>query len=169
MNSRSILSLAILLMAGGCAGYRVGPTNGLEARSKSVQVNLFVNETLEPRLTEAVAFALRRRVQQEGTYALATQDDGEIILSGAITRFDRDGVSFQPSDVLTPRDYALSMIARVKAVERASGKTLLDAEVSGRALVRAGANLDTAERQAIPIMAQDLAYNLTSLLTDGTW
>src|SRR5689334_21050530 len=59
-----------LMWLTGCAGYHVGPVNGLGAREKSVQINPFVNKTLEPRLTDAVTHELRREVQRDGTYEL---------------------------------------------------------------------------------------------------
>src|SRR5690606_233555 len=64
----------------GCAGYRLGPTNGMPAGSRAIQVKLFQNETYEPRLTEPVVTALRRAIQQDGTYRLATRDDADIVV-----------------------------------------------------------------------------------------
>src|SRR5688572_29157330 len=93
--------LVLALSFCGCAGYRLGPTNGIAAGSRSVQVALFQNATTEPRLTEPLATALRRTIQQDGTYRLATHGDADIILEGAITEFDRSGVTFDPRDILT--------------------------------------------------------------------
>lgn len=159
----------LLALLTGCAGYHVGPSNGQTAGSKSVQVNFFQNQTSEPRLVEAVNSALRKRLQRDGTYRLNTHGNGDVIVSGAITHFTRAAVSFQPSDVLTARDYQLSMSARVIATDRATGKVLLDKEVSGRATIRVGSDLASAERQAVPIMAEDLARNAASYLVDGVW
>ena len=52
------------LLLSGCAGYQVGPTNGMSAGSRTVEVALFPNHTLEPRLSEPVAHALRKQLQQ---------------------------------------------------------------------------------------------------------
>src|SRR5688572_19337034 len=105
-SNLALLSFVIVLtFLMGCAGYRLGPTNGMPAGSRSVQVNLFENLTWEPRLTEPVATSLRRALQQDGTYRLATRGDADIIVEGTITEFDRSGLSFDPRDVLTVRDY----------------------------------------------------------------
>src|SRR5437763_1265780 len=69
--------LLALLMA-GCAGYRLGPTNGQVAGSRSVQINPFTNKTLEPRLGDYVTSSLRKNLQQDGTYHIDTHDDGDI-------------------------------------------------------------------------------------------
>jgi hypothetical protein len=159
----------VLVVLGGCAGYRLGPTNGLAAGAKSLQVNLFQNRTLEPRLSEAVAQALRKRLQQDGTYKLATRGEGDIVLNGVITRYSRLPVSFQPKDVITARDFDLALSVQVVAEDRATGKKLLEREVRGRTTVRAAADLPSVERQALPLLAEDLARNVTALLVDGTW
>ncbi|MEP6662277.1 MAG: LptE family protein [Verrucomicrobiota bacterium] len=168
MRSTAPLLLPLLLLA-GCAGYHLGPTNGQRAGEKSLQVAPFVNETFEPRLGEPVTFEVRKRVQQDGTYQLATHQDGDILLSGTIVNYDRGGISFNPRDVVTVRDYNLTITARIVAVERATGKTNLNQVVRGRTTVRVGADLASAERQAIPLAAADLARHAVSAVADGTW
>jgi hypothetical protein len=166
------LAIAALVAAGsltGCAGYRLGPTNGMAPREKSVQVNAFVNRTLEPRFSDAVTLELRKVLEHDGTYQLATHDDGDVVISGEIIKFERLELSFSPTDVLTARDYRLQVTARVTARERSSGKTLIDQPVLGTTLVRIGNDISSAERQALPLIANDLARNVTSLLVDGAW
>jgi hypothetical protein len=153
----------------GCAGYKLGPTNGETAGAKSVQINLFRNDTYEPRLIEAVGTALRRTVQQDGTYRLNTTGDADIIVDGVITHYRRTGVSFQPQDTITPTDFQITMTAKVTAIERSSGRVIFDREIGGRTTIRIGPDLTSAERQAVPNLAQDLARNVTSVLVDGTW
>ena len=109
----------------GCAGYQVGPTNGSDAGARSIQVNPFSNATMEPRLSASVTSALRERLMQDGTYRLNTRNSGDIIVSGTITDFNRAEVSLEPDDVLTPRDYRLSLAAHVKAIERSTGPTVV--------------------------------------------
>src|ERR1051326_2872926 len=72
-----------------CAGYRLGPTNGLAAGDKAIQIMPFANQTLEPRLTDAVTAQLRKQIQHDGTFRLATHDDGDIVVTGAIIRYTR--------------------------------------------------------------------------------
>ena len=172
--NRSVASMLVAAGAGlillfGCAGYQLGPTNGLTAGSRSVQVNPFVNQTPEPRLIEPTTAALRKRLQQDGTYRLATQNDGDIIVRGIITRFERIGLSFQSKDVITPQDYTLVMTADITAIERISGKTNLSRTVFGQTTIRVGSDLASAERQAVPLLAADLAQRVTTLLVDGNW
>lgn len=164
-----IFVCVLLLGAAGCAGYRLGPSNGLRAGAKSIQINPFQNKTPEPGLVEYVTAALRKNLQQDGTYRLNTDGSGDIVVTGVILTFNRYGASYQPADVLTIQDYYLSLTAQITARERDTGKVLLDRQVYGRTTIRTGSNLDAAERQAIPMLAQDLARQATSLLADGDW
>ena len=83
--------------------------------------------------------------------------------------YERRGISYQSRDALTPRDYRLTITAQVTARERTSGKVLLDRTVTGHSDIRIGTDLSSAERQALPLVAEDLARNATALLVDGTW
>lgn len=165
----TVLGLAALVGICGCAGYRLGPPSGVTAREKSVQVNPFANQTMQPRLTDVVTSQMRKEVQRDGTFQLATRGDGDIIVTGLLTKYDRLEVTFNPNDILTVRDYRLSLTAHVTARERSSGKMLLDQPVTGYTLIRVGADLVSAERQAMPLLAQDLAQNVTALLAEGKW
>ncbi len=89
--------------------------------------------------------------------------------TGTILNLDRTQLSFQPNDILTARDYKLAVTAQVTARERSSGKVILDRKVGGHTTVRSFADQTSAEREAIPLVADDLARNITGLLVDGTW
>jgi hypothetical protein len=160
--------LAVLALT-GCAGYRLGPTNGEVAGAHSVQIDPFLNKTLEPRLSEYVISTLRKNLQQDGTYRIDTHDDGDIILSGVIVSFLRNELSVQPTDVLTAQDYEITITAKVTARERRTGKVLFDRLVKGRTSLQVGNDLTSAERQAIPLAADDMAKRVATLLVDGTW
>jgi len=164
-----LLVSLVALGGSGCAGYKLGPVNGLTAREKSVQVNPFDNQTLEPYLTDAVTSQLRKQLQRDGTYQLASHNDGDIVVSGSVTRYMRQEVSFSSSDILTVRDYRLELSAQVTARDRSTGKVILDQVVIGTTLIRVTTDLTSTERQALPLLAADLAKNVTALLAEGAW
>lgn len=149
-------------------GYRLGPTNEVAAGEKSIRVVPFSNQTLEPRLGDAVTAALRKHLQRDGTYELASRDAADIVVNGVLTKYHRHELSFVPRDVLTVSDYRVTLTAQVTARNRA-GDVILDREVTGYTLVRVGADLTSAERQAFPVLAEDLARNVTAMLVEGSW
>jgi hypothetical protein len=162
------LGCACLSLA-GCAGYNLGPVNGRQAGSDSIQVHPFVNETVEPRLTDAVTSQLRKQIQRDGTFRLDTHGDANIVVSGTITRYGRLELGFAPKDTLTVTDYRLSLTAKVQATERSTGKLLLDEELTGFTLIRVNSDLVSSERQALPLLAGELAKTITARLTEGSW
>lgn len=167
LNFFAVCAAAFLFA--GCAGYHLGPVNGAVAGEKSIEVLPFNNQTLQPRLGDAVTQALRERLQTDGTYRLATRDGGDIIVTGVIKSYTRDSVSFLPGDVQTAENYHVTIIAHVIAREQATGKVLLDKNVSGATLVQVGTDLASAERQSAPLLAEDLARNITESITEGAW
>ena len=164
---RIVPVLAVALLT-GCA-YTIGPVNGVVAKDKSIQVVPFVNQTVEPSLTDAVTMEVRKALQQDGTYRLATHDDGDIIVTGTISSFQRHEMTFQRSDTLTARDYRLGLTAQITARNRSSGKVIVESPVTAFTLIRVGADITSSERQALPLLAQDLAKNVTAMLVEGTW
>jgi hypothetical protein len=163
-----LAGLAAVLLA-GCASYHLGPVDHSVAGERSIEVAPFNNQTLQPRLGDALTQALRERLQTDATFHLATRDPGDIVVTGVIRSYQREGLSYLSTDVATPENYRVSVVAHVTARERASGKLLLDKDVKGHTLVHIGTDLASTERQAMPLLAEDLAQNITELLTEGAW
>ena len=159
---------AAAFLLGGCAGYHLGPVNDEIPGNKSVEVLPFNNQTLEPRLGDAVSQALRERLQADGTYRVVN-GQGDIVISGVVTGYSRQGLSFLSSDVLTANNYQVGVVAHVIVRDSATGKVLLDKNVKGSTLVHVGSDLADAERQAMPLLADDLAQNVTQMLAEGMW
>ena len=64
----------------------------------------------------------------------------------------------------------MEITAHVTVRERGTGKVLLDKnDVHGYTLIQVGTDLADAERQSLPLLAEDLARNITQLLTEGAW
>lgn len=166
---RVFLGVAAAIFLSGCAGYTLGPTSGAPGGSKSLQIVPFINRSPEPRLTDPVTTALRKETQRDGTYRLETRGTGDIKLTGVITEYDRREQTLVSSDVISVKDYQLRLTAQITAHDRVTGKVLVDQSVTGYTLMRVTSDFQSAERQAIPLLATDLARRITALLADGTW
>jgi hypothetical protein len=153
----------------GCAGYHLGPVNGATAGDKSVEVLPFNNQTLQPRLGDALTQSLRERLQTDGTFHLTTRGQSDIVVTGTIRTYERSGIGFLSTDAATPEDYRVEVVVHVTARDTVSGKLILDKDVKGHTLVHVGSDLASAERQALPLLAGDLSQNITEFLTEGSW
>jgi hypothetical protein len=129
----------------------------------------FENRTFEPRVTADLANALRAQLQQEGTYRLSRSDEADVVLTGEVLSIERDEESFSVRDTRILRDYRLEATAHARAVERGTGRVLLDRQVRGHTMLRIQEDVASAERQAMPLLMGNLARNITSLLVDGDW
>ena len=166
---RYVLLAWVALLSTGCAGYKLGPSNGMEAGSRSIQINPPVNQTFEPRVAEALNQQLRKQVQRDGTYRLDSRGEGDVVVSTTITKYNRFGETYQRRDTLTARDYRIQLYAQVTAYDRVTGKNVINREFVGRTSVRLGTDQASAERQALPLVTEDLARMITSALADGEW
>jgi hypothetical protein len=127
----SFLCLGALLLA-GCAGYHLGPANDLLAGDKTIEVFPLNNQTLQPRLGDAITQALREHLQTDGTYHLVSHKGSDLVLTGEISRYYRQGLSFLTTDVSTTSNYRVGVVAHVKVREVESGKLLLDYDCPDR-------------------------------------
>lgn len=169
MPPKLIALLPLLLSLCGCVGYRVGPSNGQEAGARSVQVVPFQNLTPEPGMADELTSALRKAIQRDGTYRLATHGGADIVVTGVINNYQRRELSLSRNDTRTVQDYQVLLTAQVTVKEAGTDKVLLDRPVSAGALLRVGDDFVSSERQAVPMLTRDLARQITSLIADGTW
>ena len=112
--------------------------------------------------------ALRQNIQSDRTFRLATRGDADIIVTGVITKYERHELNFEPHDVLTVKDFRVNMTAQITARNVTSG-TSTNWTATGYTLVRVGSDLTSAERQAMPDLANQLAKSITGSLVDGSW
>jgi hypothetical protein len=171
MNFRilPLILAGMCLFVCGCAGYRLGPSGYQEAGARSVQIIPFVNNSPEPGLADEATSALREAIQNDGTFRLATQDDGDWIVTPIITNYGRRGLTLSNSDIRTVTDYQVSVTAHITVRERSSGKVLIDRTIHATALERVGSDFGSTERQTAPQLAQDLAQQITDLLANPSW
>lgn len=167
MKLQVIFPLAIAVALAGCVGYTAGPTNGAAAGAQSVRVEYFENSTLEPRLVTAVNRALKRNLQEDGTYRLSTSGQSHLVVSGELVEFKRNGVSYTPGDTLAVQDYSMELVAKIKVTDRATGEVIVEQQITGNSIVRVGNDLTSGQRQAVPLIAEQLARQATSLIVDG--
>ncbi len=163
------LPVLAAIFLSGCAGYHLGSVNGDVAGEKTVAVQPFNNQTLQPRLGDDVTQALREKFQADGTYRLATSEPGDLTVSGVITKYNRVGLGNLNADSSTMQNYRVEVVAHVTVRERASGKVVFDRDVKGHTLVNVGPDFASSERQAAPLLAANLAQNITELLAEGAW
>lgn len=153
-----------LLCLTGCA-YHLGSTQ--PAAYHTVAVPMFKNRTLKPQLQAQVTNAIIKRLQADGSLRVEWEQDAEVVVTGTITRYGHSVQRYERLDTAKPREYRLELEAVVEAHDRTTGKILLPpTTLTGKADAFIGFDLQSAEQQALPLMAEDLARQVVSLLVE---
>ena len=53
--------------------------------------------------------------------------------------------------------------------DRVTGEVIIQREITGSSIVRVGNDLTAGQRQAVPLIADQLARQATDLIVDGDW
>ena len=166
MKKLSFSLLALLLS--GCAGYHLGPATPAYLRQiHSIAVPIFRNATLVPRIEALVTGTVIKQFQQDGTFRIASEDNADASLKGEIIAVGRSPARSVRGNVLATTEFNLSLRVRYTLVGR-DGKTMAGpAEAAGATSFFVGSDVNTDERQALPLAAEQLAGHLVSQLSEG--
>jgi hypothetical protein len=182
LNAAAITGLLTAsTLLGGCAGYHVGSVKPYSMQGvRTLAVPAFRNTTLEPRVEVMLANCLIKQLQQDGTYQIASENEADAVVYGTLERIERTPSRGVQNDFFQTSEYILSLLLKVKVVERSTGKVLSEREVRGNSSFFVSssnslsaqanarvANVNRDERQAIPQAADDAAVRLTSHLSEG--
>jgi hypothetical protein len=146
----------------------------------TLAVPAFKNNTLEPRVEVMLANCVIKQLQQDGTYKISSENESDAIVQGTIERIERTPARGVQTDFYQTSEYTLSLLLKVKVVQRSTGKTLSERDVRGNSsffvtssnsmsaqINSRVANVNRDERQAIPQAAEEAAIRLTSYLSEG--
>ena len=156
----------VCFFALGCAGYHVGPVTKHEF--KSIAVPVFRNTTLQPQIEAQISNAIIRRIQQDGSLRIEPEPRADVVLKGSITKYNRESLRSLRTDTGVPREFEITITVHVEAIDRRTGETVLRlTEVEGKSDVFIGEDQQSAEEQALPLIADDIAKRVTGLLVES--
>src|SRR5579859_1955445 len=158
--------LLTCLFAFGCAGYHIGPVT--KRSFNTIAVPMFRNDTLRPQLEAQISNAIIRRLQQDGSLRIEDASRADAVLIGTIVSFERASLRSLRTDTGVPREYEITITVRVEAKDRRTGEILLKStEVQGKSDVFIGEDQQSADEQALPLVADDIAHRVTGLLVES--
>jgi len=165
MRTVSLLLVAFLLS--GC-GYKLGEIRPTPMRSvRTLAVPTFKNNTYEPRIEVLVADTVIKQLQQDGTYTIVSDDTADAILYGTVTKIERRSLRSVQNNVLATSEFGLTLTVSYEVIDRVTGALLMKSIVQGDTSFFSSNDLQTTERQAIPLAAQRLAVDLSAALSEG--
>lgn len=163
---RLALTLAVLLSAGGCAGYRLGST--LPADIRTVFVPVFTNETDEPLVENEVTREVIARIQRDGALRIAPEAAADAVLKVSLKRFLFTPLAYASDQRERPNEYRMVVTASFVLYRSATGEVLAEhPAVQGEALVQVVGDLSSSKRFALPDVSRDLARDLTEKILEA--
>ena len=166
MKRNLFFPLALLLS--GCAGYHLGPATPAYLRDvHSIAVPIFKNGTLVPRIEALITGSVIKQFQQDGTFRIANEANADATLKGEIIAVSRSPARSVRGNVLATTEFNLVLRVRYTLIGR-DGKTMAGpAEAAGLTSFFVGEDVNTDQRQAMPLAAEQLAGHLVSQLSEG--
>jgi hypothetical protein len=163
--------IAATLLCGslcGCLGYHIGPVKPYYLSDvHTISVPTFKNETLIPRVEVLVTSTVIKQFQQDGTYKIGNDENADAILKGEIQRISRSPARSVRGNVLATTEFNLVMRVKYRLVGR-DGKLIgPTGEAVGTTSFFVGTDVTTDERQALPLVTEELATRLVSQLSEG--
>jgi lipopolysaccharide assembly LptE-like protein len=165
---KAFAPLLLAFVLNGCAGYQLGPAKPAYLRDvHSIAIPTFGNNTLTPRIEVLVTSTVIKQFQQDGTFRIANEDTADATLKAEIVGLNRAPARSVRGNVLSTTEFQLTMTVKYTLQGR-DGKTLgSPGAVSGSTSFFVGLDVNTDERQAMPLAAEELARHLVSQLSEG--
>jgi hypothetical protein len=161
------LLLLLALFLDGCTGYTLGPaTPGYLKKIHTIAVPTFGNTTLIPRIEVLVTSTVIKQFQQDGTFRIVNADAADATLKAEITGVGRSPARSVRGNVLATTEFNLVLTVKYTLIGR-DGQVLSPGAASGSTNFFVGTDINTDERQALPLAAEEMARHLVSQLTEG--
>jgi Lipopolysaccharide-assembly len=158
--------VACALMAG--CGYKLGEIRPTPMRTvRALAVPTFKNKTYEPRVEVLLADTLIKTLQEDGTYTIVSEELSDAILNCTLNRIERRSVRSVQNNVLATAEFGLFLDIAYQVSDRVTGSILKKGRVRGETTFFSNSDLQTTERQAIPVAAKDAAVQLTTEVAEG--
>lgn len=159
--------LLVTVLSGGCAGYHLGPAKPSYLRDvHTIAVPTFTNTTLEPRIEVLVTNTVIKQFQQDGTFRIVGADAADATLKTEIASVGRAPARSVRGNVLATTEFYLTLTVKYTLLGR-DGKALTAGAATGSTSFFVGTDVNTDERQALPLAAEELARHLVSQLSEG--
>jgi outer membrane lipopolysaccharide assembly protein LptE/RlpB len=155
---------AVMAVAGGCGGYRVGTL--LPERIKTIAVGVFVNETTEPNIEVQATNAVINRLAADGTLRVVPEAEADVVLSVRLIKYERKAIRY--SSATQPAEYRITITVLATLHDVHEGTDLWkDVRLSGNTEFNVGAGLPASERRARPQALEDLAHDIVEHIVEG--
>jgi hypothetical protein len=167
--SRAAALLAVpVLMLTGCAGYTVGPLKPARLASiNTIAVPTFKNMTLEPRSSVLITNEVVKRLQNDGSYKVASTTAADAVLKGTLVEIRRRPLRSARFNTLRTREMEFEIFIDFTLEDARTREVLADGKARGSSNIFLDENFQLTERQALNEAATEAARDLVTRLSEG--
>ncbi len=163
MTLKKILTTLTLVTCTACTllscGYHMGfskPT--VLQHAKSVTVEMFDNNSLEPLAGILVTNAITDTLQRDGTFVLASRSRADVTIRGVVKKITFDSVRPNPQNTYVSSEIALHLEVSYQLIDKKSGKVVLSGTLDNEAnFYNESGNVQAARESALAYAAQKIA------------
>lgn len=170
-RNKTLASLALtgifglLLITGGCAGYKLG--NTLPPDITSITIPVFVNDSKEPGLESTVTAATIQEFQKDGSLKVLQKSQANSLLEVRIKKSELEPLRYRKNQATTANEYRLTLTADVILRKLPGNEILVNTPgVVGFTTFPVLADLPSARRAALPKAAANLGQRIVKCVVE---
>jgi hypothetical protein len=169
MYLRRAITIVLLPILAGCAGYQVGPQSLFRPDLRTVYVPLFESASYRRHLGERLTEAVVKEIEGRTPYKVVHNPDADSVLLGQIRSEQKQVLAEDINDV--PREIETDLVVQVHWYDRSRGLIMqstalpvapIALSVAERAsfIPEAGQSMATAQQEAIQRLAQQVVSQM---------
>jgi lipopolysaccharide assembly LptE-like protein len=117
-----VLAIGVMLALSGCSEYRYNGPPALPPYIHRLAVRAFTNHTQQYGLEDQLTVAVLSEFNRDGRYQITTEAQADGVVTGDITRYLLEAVSYDANHV--PTEYRLTIVAAVSFLDKVKSQTL---------------------------------------------
>ncbi|HPC19231.1 MAG: hypothetical protein KBC66_03265 [Kiritimatiellae bacterium] len=163
----ALFLIPALMLAAGCANYRLGST--LPPDVRTVYMPTCLNQTDEPLLELDVTQAILSQIQMDGSLRLAPEDTADTWLQVTLIQFWLDPVAYVSGDSATANQYRMSIRASFVLRRRSNGSVVAESPgLTGWFDFDFTGDMTSSKAVALRPAAEDLGRRIVNAIVQ-TW
>lgn len=168
LMSRVALMACLLFCLTQC-GYQLGGIKPPElANVETFKVDLFENNSLEPRAGVLVTSALAEAIQRDGTFKTSSKKSPDIRIEGTVRSISFQQLRSSREDTYESTELGLRVSVSYKVVRSCDKKVLMQSQVEETVpYYNISNNVQTARTNALSYAARRIADRIAENLTNG--
>jgi outer membrane lipopolysaccharide assembly protein LptE/RlpB len=157
--------LGLILITGGCSGYKLG--NTLPPGVTSITIPVFINDTKEPNLETIVTAATIQEFQKDGSMKVVQKSQANSLLEVRIKKSALEPVRYRRDKAVTANEYRLTLTADVILRKLPGNEVMVNTTgVIGFTTFPVLSDLPSARRAALPKAAADLGQRIVKCVIE---